>query len=142
MFVYDYDQGIFRTDDLYQNRSHRNGHVTIGKIFTKFFGWAPIFIQFTELLETLNTDSPVSSKHIVIIFFSKCAKIVANFEEKDLLHSGSVIFRPWFLKMDTVVVEKLKTGSVQGYANVQDKQMIYVRKLWLKAFLSFMITYS
>ena len=48
----------------------------------------------TQLLETLNTDSPVSFKHIAIISFSKCVKIVANNEEKDLLQSGPAILKP------------------------------------------------
>ena len=48
----------------------------------------------TQLLKTSNTDSPVSSQHIVIIYFSKCVKIVANYEEKDPLQSGPAIFKP------------------------------------------------
>ena len=48
----------------------------------------------TQLLETWNTDCPVSSKHIAIFSFAKCVKIVANYEEKDPLQSGPAIFKP------------------------------------------------
>ena len=48
----------------------------------------------TQPLKTLNTDCPVSSEHSELIFFSKCVKIVANYEEKDPLQSGPAIFKP------------------------------------------------
>ena len=55
----------------------------------------------TQPLETLNTDCPVSSKHIAIFSFAKCVKIVATYEEKDLLQYAPAIFKPLLLKMDT-----------------------------------------
>ena len=75
----------------------------------------------TQLLETWNTDCPVSSKHIAIFFFAKCVKIVANYEEKDLLQYAPAIFKLVLLKMDTAVFGKKKTSSVQGYEYVRDK---------------------